>query len=88
MSADYLSAFNTGQLQALALASIRLRTFGFDVAFVFFGFHCLIVGYLLFRSTFVPRILGIALQSVGLVISPIFLQWLFPPPLKTSSFPT
>jgi Domain of unknown function (DUF4386) len=55
--ADYLGAFNPGQLQALALAFIRFRTFGFDIALVFFGLHCLILGYLLFRSTFFPRIL-------------------------------
>lgn len=64
--ADYLNAFSPEQLRALALASIRLRTFGFDIALVFFGFHCLIVGCLLFRSTFFPRILGAALAIGGL----------------------
>jgi Domain of unknown function (DUF4386) len=53
-------------LQALALAFIRFRTFGFDIALVFFGLHCLILGYLLFRSTFFPRILGVALSIGGL----------------------
>jgi len=36
---------------------IRLRTIGFDIAFVFFGLHCVVLGYLLSKSTFFPRIL-------------------------------
>lgn len=64
--AAYLSAFKPDQLQALALVFIRLRTFGFDIALLFFGFHCFLVGYLIFRSTFFPRILGIGLAIGGI----------------------
>jgi hypothetical protein len=38
---------------------------GYDLSLVFFGFHCLLIGYLIFRSTFLPRILG-ALMATGL----------------------
>ncbi len=64
--AEYLNAFQPGQIQALVLAFLRLRTFGFDVALLFFGVHCLLVGYLLFRSTYLPRTLGVALAIGGL----------------------
>jgi hypothetical protein len=62
---DFLHAFTADQLQALAIAFIRLRTFGFDIALLFFGFHCVLIGYLIFRSTFLPRVLGVALAIGG-----------------------
>lgn len=62
---DYLAPFSPSELRALAMGALRLRTVGFDVALVFFGFHWLIAGYLFFRSRFIPRIIGIALAVGG-----------------------
>ncbi len=61
-----LDEFSPGQLQALAITLLKMRTLGFDIALFFFGLHCAIVGYLLYRSTYFPRILGIALAIGGL----------------------
>jgi hypothetical protein len=63
--ADYLHAFTSEQLQSLALSFLRLRTFGFDVALVFFGWHWVFAGYLIFKPTFFPRTLGMALAIGG-----------------------
>jgi hypothetical protein len=63
--AEYLNVFRPDQLQALARVFIRLRTIGLDIALVFFGFHCVVLGYLLFKSTFFPRILGLLLAIGG-----------------------
>jgi hypothetical protein len=49
----------------LAESFIRLRTLGFDIALVFFGIHWILAGYLIFKSTFFPRTLGIALAIGG-----------------------
>jgi Domain of unknown function (DUF4386) len=38
----------------------------FDISFVFFGFYCLLIGYLIFRSGFLPRILGAGMAIAGL----------------------
>ena len=42
---------------------------------VFFGLHCLLVGYLIFKSTFLPRILGALMTFAGLG----WLTFLWPP---------
>ncbi len=85
--ADFLTAFTPSQLQALAFAFIRLRTFGFDIALVFFGFHCILVGYLLFRSTFLPRLLGIALALGGVGYLANILVTAIPPEIRVHLFP-
>jgi uncharacterized protein DUF4386 len=42
--AQSLSVFKLGQLQALALTSLRLYSQGFNICFVFFGFYCVLIG--------------------------------------------
>jgi len=54
-----LSAFAPEQLQALALMLLRLNAQTYDIGLVFFGFWCALIGYLIFRSTFLPRIIGV-----------------------------
>jgi hypothetical protein len=39
---------------------------GYNIALVFFGLHCLLIGYLTFKSAFLPRILGVLLAIAGL----------------------
>jgi hypothetical protein len=61
-----LSAFTQEQLQALAYAFLKLNGLAFDTDLVFFGLWCVLTGYLIFRSTFLPRILGVLLTIDGL----------------------
>ncbi len=57
----YSSAFTTEQLQALAYIPAGLQTVSYDISGVFFGFYGLSIGYLVFSSTFLPRVIGVLL---------------------------
>jgi Domain of unknown function (DUF4386) len=61
-----LNGLTTEQLQALAYAFIRLNGYAFNTYLVFFGIWCVLVGFLIFRSTFMPRVLGLLLAISGL----------------------
>ena len=77
----YLSVFKAEQLQALALMFLKLNTEAADISLVFFGLFNLLIGYLIFRSTFLPRILGalMALSGLGWLtfLSPPLANYLF-----------
>jgi len=62
---QYLTVFTTSQLQALSLAALKLQMQAFPIGMVFFGIQCFSIGYLVARSTFLPRILGIILSIGG-----------------------
>lgn len=63
---QYLSAFKVEQLRALAFLFLELSGQGVDICFVFFGVYCLLIGYFIFRSAFLPRILGVLMAFAGL----------------------
>jgi Domain of unknown function (DUF4386) len=73
--AHYLNVFSTEQLQALALLFLKVNDRGAAMALVFFGFYAILTGYLIIKSTFLPRILGVlsALAGFG------WLTFLYPP---------
>ncbi len=64
--AHYLNAFSLEQLQALALLFLKVNDHGAGIALAFFGFYALLKGYLIIRSTFLPRILGVLSVLAGL----------------------
>jgi Domain of unknown function (DUF4386) len=53
-------------LVGLTFEALRLQPQGVNLAIVFDGFHCLLIGYLIFRSTFLPRSLGALMAFAGL----------------------
>jgi uncharacterized protein DUF4386 len=92
--AEYLKAFTPEQLQALSYVSLRTHDTGFGVGLIFFGAACVVVGYLIVRSGYLPRTLGVLMQIAGvcymtnsftLILSPSLGSKLFPfillPPL-------
>ena len=61
----YLSAFDPKQLQALALLSLHLGEQAGHVALVFAGGFQLFFGYLIYRSGFLPRAIGVLIAVAG-----------------------
>lgn len=60
--ADFLSVFDEPQRNALARLFLNLRGSGFDVAGIFWGLWLFPLGLLVYRSGFIPRILGVLLM--------------------------
>jgi len=73
--ASYLSAFQPAQLDALSLAFIKINNQGAGIGIIFFGFEGLLRGWLLFKSGFLPRFLGVLSMVSGLG----WLTFLWPP---------
>jgi Domain of unknown function (DUF4386) len=63
--ASYLQAFTSEQLHVLAYLSNKSHTYGFNISLIFFGFECLLLGYLIFKSQFLPGFLGILMLVAG-----------------------
>ena len=63
---QYASVLSTQQLQALAYLPIDSQTISYSISTVFFGFDILTIGYLVFRSGFLPRTVGMLLALDGL----------------------
>ncbi len=60
--ADYLTALGTDQLYAQALLSLNAFTDGWAIGYAcFFGLHLFFLGYLVLKSDYIPRILGVLL---------------------------
>lgn len=62
---DYLTAFKADQLNALVMFFLELRKYGTYIPQLL-SFWVLLLGYLVFRSGFLPRILGVMLMLSGL----------------------
>jgi hypothetical protein len=82
--APYLAAFRTDQLQALALWSLKMHGQGYNIGLANFGFYCALLGYLVFRSGFLPRFVGVLLAVGGICWLTDSLATIVAPPLATA----
>jgi hypothetical protein len=70
-----LSAFNQGQLEGISSLLLRINSLGAGTACIFLGVNTVIVGYLMLRATFLPRVLGV----LGIIGGAGWLSYLYPP---------
>ena len=62
---DFLSIFEKPQREAMAMLFLNLHSHGFDVAAIFWGLWLFPLGLLVYRSGFLPRVLGVLLILNG-----------------------
>lgn len=76
--ADYLAVFETDQLHALVLLFLDAHSYGFAIGIVFLVPHVFVLGYLIFKSGYFPRILGVLfiLAACGYLIDTTALLFL------------
>src|SRR6266849_3615484 len=63
--ADFLSVVEKPQRDALAMLFLNLHGYGFDVAGIFWGLWLFPLGWLVYRSGFIPRFLGVLVMLNG-----------------------
>jgi len=83
----YLKTLGQQQLEILAYLAIKAHGYGFGIGLIFFGCECLLDGWLIIKSGYFPRVLGIMIQIAGccyllnsfaLILSPALADSLFP----------
>lgn len=85
--AEYLRVFEPRQLQSLAYLAMNLHGEGYGISLLFFGLGCGILGYLIHRSTYLPRFIGVVLivASAGYLFNSF--AGIIAPPLAARAFP-
>jgi hypothetical protein len=77
--AGYASAFEPGQVQSLSYLFLDLHGHGYDLGLILFGVHCLILGYLILKSFYIPKALGILMMAGGVAyLVGSYTRFLFP----------
>jgi Domain of unknown function (DUF4386) len=64
--AEYLKGLETNPLQAQVMLSLSAFKSGWDLGLAIFGFHLLVLGYLIVKSSFIPKWLGALVSIAGI----------------------
>jgi len=64
--AGFMTVFSPSQLDALAMLFLNAHGYGYVLGLVFFGFHCLVLGYLVYKSGSFPKLLGVLVTIAAL----------------------
>jgi hypothetical protein len=86
-SSDYPKVFTADQLNALAMSFLYFSGIGGIVSGLFYGVWLFPLGYLVMKSGFLPRILGILLVLDGVSLLICFFQLCLFPNYKALTFP-
>ncbi len=62
---DQLHTFAPQQLELLAQFALKSHDIAFSISLIFFGCTCLVNGYLIFKSGYFPKLIGILMELAG-----------------------
>ncbi len=63
--ADFLSVFENPQLESVAYVFLRLHSYGLQIIQIFWGLWLFPFGFLVYKSRFIPKVLGVLLMIAG-----------------------
>jgi hypothetical protein len=86
-NSTYLTVFSPEQLHALSYLAIKAHGYGFGIGLIFFGIACLVRGYLIFKTGYLPKILGVLMAIAGLSYLVNSFALLLVPSLADAIFP-
>jgi hypothetical protein len=76
---SYSRAFGADQIDALASFFLDLHGHGYDLGLLLFAVHCLLLGYLVINSGYLPKFLGVLLVAAGFTyLIGSYTRFLFP----------
>lgn len=61
----YLNTFGQNQLATLSLLSLDIQALGYGIGLVFFGFYCILIGYVIHKTGAIPKPIGVAYAISG-----------------------
>ncbi len=62
----YLNTFQQSQLATLSLLSLNIQSQGYAIGLVFFGFYCILIGFVIYKTNAMPRVIGVLYATAGL----------------------
>jgi hypothetical protein len=65
---QHVSAFMVGQLQVYLYTFVKLYGQCFNIALAINAWFCILIGYLIFKSTFVPKVVGVLFALAGVAL--------------------
>jgi hypothetical protein len=63
--AGFLSSFDAGQINSLVMLFLEAHSYGFTIGIAFLTIHVIVLGYLIFKSGYFPKVLGVLFIAAG-----------------------
>ncbi|NGX15591.1 DUF4386 domain-containing protein [Wenzhouxiangella sp. XN24] len=79
LKGDYAATLGATQLNGLSSLFLDLHSHGYDLGLILFGVHCLVLGYLIAKSLYMPKLLGYLVMAAGVTyLIGSYTRFLFP----------